>query len=220
MMAPLGPDPQIVSKEMSCSALVARRNPSSACTTAISVRPSLGVCASSQAKNSTTAAPSRRCASRMPAISPAFLQALGRRHGSSPHTTWPIRSDTASGAVVLSTRTGPFSAFSAGMKADGPCRRTPAPRCATTSVLTLAGSMNRSTAPVCDKTAKACTTGFLGTSAPRMFKSQQIESGSVKTAASCPAACKLAASLARFAVAVSPARLSGCTKTLPCGAAG
>ena len=81
----VGPDPQIVSKLMSCSAFVARRNPSSACTTEISVSPPCGEASSSQRRNSTIAAPSRRCASRVAAISAAFLQAFGRRQGSSPH---------------------------------------------------------------------------------------------------------------------------------------
>ena len=111
MIAPFGPDPQIVSKLMSCSALVARRKPSSACTTSISVSPPLGGLASSQHRNSTIAAPSRRCASRVPAISAAFLRpwAGGRDHRPRrPRRPPPARScATASGAVAWSTRTGP-----------------------------------------------------------------------------------------------------------------
>ena len=71
----------MVSKLMSCSTLVARRKPSSARTTSISDRPPLGVWLSSQHRNSTIAAPSRRCASRMPCDFGGVLAGLGQAAG-------------------------------------------------------------------------------------------------------------------------------------------
>jgi hypothetical protein len=191
MMAPFGPAPQIVSKLMSCSAFVARRKPSSACTTSISVSPPFGASRSSQHRNSTIAAPSRRCASRVAAISAAFLRALGRRQGSSPQaTSTPRFQDIVAhgqrGPLALSTRTGPGSVPARG---EGLRRmqRDARPQMRAHRVVSFAGSANRSTRPSSCRIAKPCTTGFFGTSAPRMFNSQQIESGSVSTAAFCPA---------------------------------
>lgn len=68
--------------------------------------------------------------------------------------------------------------------------------------------------------AKPWTTGFLGTSAPRMFSSQDSESGSVSTAARCSAARRAAAMRSRFSAAGSPATASGHSRTAPAGAGG
>src|SRR6476646_4664801 len=84
-MAPFGPAPAIVGKEMSLSAPVSRRKLSSAATTSISVSlPPGGASLSSQARKRVTAAPSRRWALRLPTISAWFLIAFNSVIGSGP----------------------------------------------------------------------------------------------------------------------------------------
>ena len=186
--------------------------------------PPWGSRSSSQHRNSTTAAPSRRCAARIPAISPAFLQALGRRQGSSPQATAiPASSnsiDTASGAVPLSTRTGPCNVRSAGTKAATGRKVTSGPRWARVASSNFSAAAKSVTRPSSCRIAWPCRIGLRGTSAPRMFKSQHRESGRVSTAARSPAFTSPSASRARLAAAGSPASASGWAKARPMGASG
>ena len=78
-MAPFGPAPEMVGNEMSFSRPVSRRKVSSAATASISVSLPSGASRSSQARKRATAAPSRRCAARAPAISACVLDRLHQR---------------------------------------------------------------------------------------------------------------------------------------------
>src|SRR5262249_33028030 len=80
-IAPSGPAPAMVGKEMSLSSPVSRRKLSSAATASISVSLPRGASRSNQARKRVTAAPSRRGAGRAPAISGAVLTAFIRAMG-------------------------------------------------------------------------------------------------------------------------------------------
>ena len=88
---------------------MSRRKLSSAATASISVSFPRGASRSSQARNRTTAAPSRTCAARAPAISVAFFTAFIRAIGSGPRATlppaWVTILASASAAVAWSSRT-------------------------------------------------------------------------------------------------------------------
>ena len=186
----------------------------------------LGGAASSQARNRTTAAPSRTCAARAPLISAAHLRAFGSMHGSRPRTmaALPSARAIANAAVSASSRTfflAVRSAFSRAGKSFGRhagARR--GARCAAASASILRASMNSSALPLAGTIANASVTGLCATSVPRMLSSQQIESGSVSTAASWPSSFSRFWRSASFSSAGVPAYFSGCTMTVPAGTAG
>ena len=64
--------------------------------------------------------------------------------------------------------------------------------------------MKRDAPPPVSTMAKHSATGVFGISAPRMLKSQAIESGAVRTAASAPRFSSVSATAARLADEASP----------------
>src|SRR5580692_8572125 len=81
-MAAFGPDPEMVGNDTSLRRPVSRRKVSSASTASISVSRPDGATRSNQARKVVTAAPSRRWAVRLPAISVSFLMAFMAATGS------------------------------------------------------------------------------------------------------------------------------------------
>ena len=172
-------------------------------------QPALDALASSQARNRAIAAPSRRCAARMPPSSTVFLRAFGSRQGSRPQTTpapaASSRSATQTGAVA-----GRPHAPSQARRAPGRgVGRAPRPRCRgeRDPVAELAGSMNSATRPSSSRIANASGTGVRArprrgcSRARRSFGHRQHRRGEAAPAARGePAACG----------GVAPASASGC----------
>jgi len=202
MVSKLGP------MHRSCAA----RNPASRSAASISLGGDASIARPSQVKKPTRAAPSRRCAARAPSISVGFLIALGNWQGSTPTETGISaafsRSTTQAGVFCGSRRTGlpsPFSRSSAGPNRSGGLAVTLLPRWARVSGDSLRSSMNSSTWPSWFRMAKLSGKGALGTSPPRMFRSQAIESGWVSTVAPAPHSDNAAPMWARFSSEATPA---------------
>ena len=217
----------MASKEMSVSSPVSRRNVSSRFTTEISSSPPFGASRSSQWRNRTIAAPSRRCAVRAPSRSAAFLRAFGRIEGSCPSTIFApvaarralIASDVHTGSSWTAAFAAP-SASSAAAKSDGGRTSVVRFRCARTSSGTRAGSMNTAARPVRGTMAWARTTGVCGTSRPRMLNSQARQSGIAITSASTLRSPRPDLSVEIFSSVVTPANCVGCTSMGVDGRAG
>ena len=140
---------EMVSKLMSLSWPVSRRNPSSFTAAETSSSRPLAAVSSSQARKRASATPSRKCAARAPSISVAFLIALGRMQGSPPGTNlapaassaWAKRTGAVSGSRrTLAPSLPSFTSFSS--SAEGSSSST-SPRLPRTLSPSLAGSMNR-----------------------------------------------------------------------------
>ncbi len=121
----------MVGNDSSFSAPVSRRKLSSAATASISLSFPLGASRSNQQRKFATAAPSRACADRVPAISVAFFCAFISVIGSAPRASVPPASamarESASAAVAESSRTVAFAAPSAASaSANAPGSRTSA----------------------------------------------------------------------------------------------
>ncbi len=135
------------------------------------------------------AAPSRCWADFCPAISTAFLTALGRMVGSRTGTIFAPALSSAS-KIAATARSGstatvlPESPPSASSNALRSCRRTPLPRCCATSASIFSGLTKRSAVPSECTSAKARATGVRDTSSPRTLNAQAMESSADKTAAS------------------------------------
>ena len=103
-MAPFGPAPEMVGNDTSFKRPVSRRKLSSAATASISVSVPFGASRSSQARKRVTAAPSRRCAARVPTISAWFFTAFISVIGSAARVGLPPCSltivDSASAALA------------------------------------------------------------------------------------------------------------------------
>src|SRR6516165_11254517 len=88
---------------------LARRNASSRSLAAISESRPFGASRASHARKRVNAAPSRRCAARVPSTSAEFLQAFGNKQGSAARWIFALaassRSNTQAAAVAGSTCT-------------------------------------------------------------------------------------------------------------------
>ncbi len=184
-MAPLGPEPEMVSKERSRKCSRWDRKLVSLSAAAISVIPPRGAAWSSQARKLVTAAPSRRWAALEPSSSTAFLQALGSSQGSAPSMilapAWRRRSKNQAAALLGSIRTAvPPRSPSASANASGGRRVTAGSSCALVASVSLRSSTNHWIDPVPSfacRIRKDSGRGVRGTSEPRTFRSQAMESG-------------------------------------------
>ena len=175
-----------------------------------------GPSASSQARNRTSARPSRTWAARAPSISALFLQAFGMVQGSGPRSgsdpaarsLWAIQAGADRGSIDT-LRWSAASLSSAGPSASGSATETASSSVAASSPVTLRPSMKREAPPPVSTMAKQSATGVFGISAPRMLKSQAIESGAVRTAASAPPFSSISATAASLAEDDSPAYSCG-----------
>ena len=226
-MAPLGPLPEMVSKLISRSWLVARRKPSSRRTASISSSAPVAAAPSSQARKRATASPSRRCAARAPLISVAFLLAFSGSDGIGPARDAPwcrrARARTNSPRYWGSRRTrlpAVRSAFRRSASAAGSLTLAKVSRCARTAGASLSAAMNSSGLPLAGTIAKASATGVCGMSEPRMLNSQATLSLSVRMTASCLSALRRFWMSAILSCAERPANFCGCSVTGSAGAGG
>ncbi len=160
------------------------------------------------------AAPSARCASRMPASSASFLIALGSRTGSrfsiSLASLTPLMArTTATGrcridhhALVGGTEFAQRGDHGGDVGDLGEAVEALLQLGVILSLLT-----NRVGMPVLGTRAKPSMTGTLGTSRPRRLNSQLMDSGTVRTTASALSAARMARSSVSLSGAVLPARL-------------
>ena len=169
----------MVGKEISLSLPVSRRKVSSAATASISVSFPFGASRSSQARKRVSAAPSRRCASRMPEISVSFLIAFRRSTGSAPFDTTPPDFSTASAsaleAVAWSSRIvrPPAAIFrSATMNWTGSSTAASLESASRTVFESLRPSMKSDGLPSRGTIAQESGSGVWETSLPRMLKVQ------------------------------------------------
>ena len=212
-MAPFGPAPAMVGNETSLSRPVSRRKLSSASTASISVRLPPGASRSNQARKRVTAAPSRSCAARAPAISAAFFTAFIGAIGSPPRMILPPFSATrraiASGQAAGSSRTVRCSLPSAARsrsKSRASRARRRALRGDGGRRCRACGRRHRAPAgPPAARSRSASTTGVCGTSLPRMLNSQATACGSETTSASAAAFASRRGCARACAAASSPA---------------
>ena len=189
-MAPFGPLPDMVSKLISRSWFVARRNDSSRRTVSISSTAPDCAAPSSQARNLVTAAPSRSCAARAPLISAAFFTAFNCKHGSEPRAIRrgpPSARAKAKLAVCGSTRTRLLAlrrVASRSLSASGGLSFAKLFSSARVLASSFSGAMKSSGLPAWGMRANASATGLCGMSEPRMLKAHATESLSVSNAAS------------------------------------
>ena len=190
-MAPSGPAPAMVGNETSFSRPLSRRKLSSASTASISVRPR-GASRSNQAKNFVTAAPSRSCAARAPAISVGVLHRLHRRDRiAAAHDLAAVLDDEARDRFGAGRGIEPHGAMrlaelgeialEGGVGAHlGDLLETGAHIVAELAQIDIERRPALPSAPM----AKASTTGVCGTSLPRMLNSHDTSCGSDTTSAS------------------------------------
>ena len=139
----------MVEKASSLRRPVSSRRASSFSTASISVSLPDGASRASQARKRVTAAPSRRCAARVPAISAAFFTAFMSEIGSGPTSAAPpalsMRRTSATAPLSASIRTFAFadpSASSAPGSVSCRAMSATAPMAAPASFVTFAGSRN------------------------------------------------------------------------------
>ena len=181
----------MVGNDISLSRPVSRRKVSSAATASISVSLPRGASRSNQARKLATAAPSRTCAARAPAISAAFFTAFISAIGSAPRATLPPGSDDEARERIGGGRlVEPHglarlpSAVSACTKCAGLAHVGERFEIVAHLVRELAAVDVERGPPFCGTIAKASGSGVCATSAPRMLKAQATACGSETTSAS------------------------------------
>ena len=219
-MAPLGPEPAMVSNDRSCKAPVASRKPSSRTTASISSGRSWPTAwrRSSQHRKRARAAPSRMWAWRAPSTSVEFLRARGKAVGSGPQITWArapssrskYQAEETAGSISTAR---PLRAARAAGKLSGASKVTSSPSQASRPAVCLAGSRNSRARPSSSRIAWLNGRGERITSPPRMLNSQAMEVGAVITAASAPRALSPWLSRARLSAETSPENSSGWATT-------
>ena len=137
-MAPLGPAPEMVSNDRSRSSGLSRRSASRWSDAVNSSSSPFGASSSTHFRKREMAAPSRAWAVFWPAISAAFLIALGSTVGSRRARILAPAFSSAS-KIAATARSGstatvlPLSVARNGSNSDRSCSRTPLPRCWRTS---------------------------------------------------------------------------------------